>query len=435
MGLSFLYSKTVPTVSRERRCIMKEKTRLTADDRINLQACIVKELSMNAICRIIDKNRSTIYREIKKYSVHKDGRHSCYLCSKNGHCDKVKEYRLDIPCQYFIEAIMCPKLNKFPFVCNNCVNKPTCLKDKRFYDCAKAERMSRRNRITTRRRKDLTDEELLLIDSTITPLVRKGQSLHHIYITNPCLKEICSERTIRRLVDDGYLALMSNELRRWSAFRPKAPYVFNRDNRVNQVERLFMRTYTDFTKYVKNHPHLSIVQYDSVIGKATDKQAILTITFPKERFQFGRLIKKGDPTSVNETLAKLFKEIGMEKVKEVFAINLSDNGMEFSYLHQMEILGLRVYFTNPYRSTDKAACERNHEFIRYVIPKSTTLNSLTQDDVDLLFSHINSYVRESYYNKTPYELILERFGKDFLECIRIKKILPQDVFLKPSLLK
>ena len=78
-----------------------------------------------------------------------------------------------IPCQYLEEAIMCPKLNTFPFICNNCLNKTVCLKDKRFYDCAKAERMSRRNRITTRRRKDLTDEEMLLIDSIVTPLVRK----------------------------------------------------------------------------------------------------------------------------------------------------------------------------------------------------------------------------------------------------------------------
>ena len=101
----------------------------------------------------------------------------------------------------------------------------------------------------------------------------------------------------------------------------------------------------------------------------------------------------------------------------------------------MEVLNLRVYFTNPYRSTDKASCERNHEFIRYVIPKGHSLNNLTQDKVDLLFSHINSYVRESNYNKTPFELIEERFGIDFLNNIGIKKILPQDVLLKPRLLK
>ena len=413
---------------------MKSKERITADDRINLQAALTKELNMRSICRLLNKNRTTIYREIKKYSIHKEGRHSCYLCTKTDNCDKKKEFRLGVQCQYFTGS-SCPKLKSYPYVCNTCKQRGTCLLDKIYYDCSKAERMSDANRVTTRRRKDLTADEIVKIDSVVTPLVKKGQSIHHIYITNPFLHDICSERTIRRMIYDGYLSLMANELRRWSRFKHKQEYNYKRDNRINQIERLFKRTYSDFTIYVKNHPHVSIVQYDSVIGKINDKLAILTITFPKERFQFGRIINKGDPNSVNEELAKLFKQIGMEKVSEVFAVNLADNGIEFSYLHQMEVLNLRVYFTNPYRSTDKASCERNHEFIRYVIPKGHSLNNLTQDKVDLLFSHINSYVRESNYNKTPFELIEERFGIDFLNNIGIKKILPQDVLLKPRLLK
>lgn len=98
-------------------------------------------------------------------------------------------------------------------------------------------------------------------------------------------------------------------------------------------------------------------------------------------------------------------------------------------------LYILFYFTNPYRSTDKAACERNHEFLRYIIPKGNALDDLTQDDVNLMFSHINSYVRKSNQNKTPYELIVERFGPEFVELIGIKHIDANDVVLKPKLLK
>ena len=94
-----------------------------------------------------------------------------------------------------------------------------------------------------------------------------------------------------------------------------------------------------------------------------------------------------------------------------------------------------MFFTNPYRSTDKASCERNHEFNRYVIPKGKSLDFLTQEKVELLFSHINSYVRESNKNKTPYDLMVERFGKEFMDIIGIKRIKPSDVCLKPSLLR
>ena len=95
-------------------------------------------------------------------------------------------------------------------------------------------------------------------------------------------------------------------------------------------------------------------------------------------------------------------------------INLSDNGPEFAKFHEIEFDEYEqrlchVFFTKPYKSTDKAECERNHEFIRYVIPKGKSLDFLTQKKVNLLFSHINSYIRESNKNKTPYQLTVERF--------------------------
>ena len=94
-----------------------------------------------------------------------------------------------------------------------------------------------------------------------------------------------------------------------------------------------------------------------------------------------------------------------------------------------------MFFANPYRSTDKASCERNHEFIRYVIPKGRSLDGLTKAKVETLFPRINSYVRGSNENRTPYELMLARFGEGFMEAIGVKRIPGKDVLLKPSLLK
>ena len=187
--------------------------------------------------------------------------------------------------------------------------------------------------------------------------------------------------------------------------------------------------------YLKSHPTARVVQFDSVIGKQTDKYAILTITFPKERFQFGLRIVKSNPESVYGHLHQLFNMIGFEKTQEIFPILLADNGIEFSTFHNLEKFDIKVYFTNPYRSNDKAECERNHEFIRYIIPKGKSLDFLTQEDINKMFSHINSYIRESNQNKTPYELIVERFGPEFVELIGIKHIDANDVVLKPKLLK
>ena len=169
-------------------------------------------------------------------------------------------------------------------------------------------------------------------------------------------------------------------------------------------------------------------------GKATDRKAILTITYPEFRFQFGFLIAKGSARSALRKLALLKKLLGADYAA-AFECNLSDNGPEFARFHEIEEWGVGAFFANPYRSTDKAACERNHEFIRCVIPKGRSLDGLTQAKAELLFSHINSYVRGSNENRTPYDLMAARFGEGFMEAIGVKRIPAKDVLLKPSLLK
>ena len=413
------------------------KTRITIDDRINIQAGLEKQVSLTRMINIIKKNRSTIYRELHQYSYKKgSGKKLCLLCKKRDFCEENGVYigmRSGYNCDNF-EMIKCRKLSRFPYVCNGCAHLKSCPYDKIYYDCTKAHTMSLRNRILTRKQRRIPKEKIQEINQIVSPLIQKGQSIHHIFVTSPTLKTICCERTIRRLIYDDYLDIKPADLRRYARFRHIQNKYKIRKTKISNLERLAERTYSDFLKYVRSNPNLSIVQFDSVIGKTTDKKAILTITFPKERFQFGRIIYKSDPVSVNRKIKNICRMIGPEKFKEIFAINLADNGTEFLRLHLLESKDVRVYFANPYRSTDKAACERNHEFIRYVIPKGTSLDDLTQRKLDKLFSHINSYVRASNQNKTPFELIEKRFGPEFLKSIGIKRIHPKNVLLKPELL-
>lgn len=123
-------------------------------------------------------------------------------------------------------------------------------------------------------------------------------------------------------------------------------------------------------------------------------------------------------------------------VKKIFTINLTDNGVEFSYFYQIEINedGEKIcstFFTNPYKATDKAECERLHELVRYFLPKGKSLDLLTQEMIDEMFSNINSYIRKSIGDKTPYDLVKKKFGKEFLNKIGIKRIANKKVRLRP----
>jgi IS30 family transposase len=56
-------------------------------------------------------------------------------------------------------------------------------------------------------------------------------------------------------------------------------------------------------------------------------------------------------------------------------------------------------------SWQKPHCEKNHEYIRKICPKTiTTFDRLTQEDVNLMMSHINSTCRESLGGLTPFTL-------------------------------
>ena len=86
-------------------------------------------------------------------------------------------------------------------------------------------------------------------------------------------------------------------------------------------------------------------------------------------------------------------------------------------------------------SWQKPHIEKNHEYIRYVIPRGRSLNPYTQEDMTLLMNHINSTRRVSLGNKAPYELINEE-DKDMMalwHLLKMDLIPPDEVHLKPDL--
>jgi IS30 family transposase len=279
---------------------------------------------------------------------------------------------------------------------------------------------------SSRSKSKLSIDDIQKINEVVSQGVLLGQSLHHIYISNPFLSKICVERTIRRIVYRGILSIKPHQLRRYVTY--KHEYSKNPSQmRLRDIRVLIGRSYKDYKRKTTTNKRANIVQLDSLIGCRNDNKAILTITFARYNFQFGLLIDKGSPGDVLRKLRKVFNILGSNLVKEIFPIILADNGVEFSYLNQIEIDGngekiTSTFFTNPYRSTDKAECERNHELVRYILPKSRSFNSLTQEMLDEAFSHINSYVRESKGNKTPYDLVRKRFSEEFLKLINIRRV-------------
>jgi IS30 family transposase len=94
-----------------------------------------------------------------------------------------------------------------------------------------------------------------------------------------------------------------------------------------------------------------------------------------------------------------------------------------------------VFYTDPGAPYQKGACENNHSLIRRLIPKGTSLKGYTQDDINLLMNHINSYPRKKLNNRSPFDTFSFLHGSSVLEKLGVKRIDPDDVTLNPSLFK
>lgn len=145
--------------------------------------------------------------------------------------------------------------------------------------------------------------------------------------------------------------------------------------------------------------------------------------------------------SVECVFIHIRKLIGNDEFKRLFEVILTDNGSEFfnpisieTDYQTGEVLS-HVFYCDPSASYQKGSIEKNHEYIRYVIPKSNSFNHLTQEDCNLLASHINSTSRIILNNKTPYEAVQTLFNEEIINKLGIKLIHPDEVNLSSSLLK
>ena len=91
------------------------------------------------------------------------------------------------------------------------------------------------------------------------------------------------------------------------------------------------------------------------------------------------------------------------------------------------------------RARTRQPVERNHEYIRRIIFKGESFDTLRQEHVDMMMSHVNSYVRASLMKgdapcRTPYERFVFEYGEQIAEKLGIIPIPLREVTLRPELL-
>jgi IS30 family transposase len=279
----------------------------------------------------------------------------------------------------------------------------------------------------------LNKQEFHDADAIISKAIKKGQRMYHIMQTYDVGISMSSAY---RYLHKDYLSIDKLDMPRVPKFKARKQY------RIAGVPKAAKigRTYDDFRAYITEHEINHWVEMDTVIGRVGGK-VIMTFNFTQMNFMFGLLL--GDKTSA-EAAAKirLLKKrlfLGDARFGDIFPILLTDNGGEFSnvaaFTDDAEGLpGTKLYFCDPYCSSQKPKVEKNHTIFRDIVPKGESFDDFSQDMVNTIFSHVNGSKRKILNGKSPYEAFVYFFNEETASLLGINHIPAEDVIQDKKLL-
>lgn len=394
---------------------------LSYEDRKNIEDGLNENKSINQISKEINRSHSSILREIdrnKKYS-----KPSAWNNYKINHPD------LDLSCE---------RLKHSPYVCNGCKSRSGCRKVRWTYYAREADNSYKEVKSEARKGINLTAEEIYKINSILTPLIKKGQTINHLYINHPDILDF-SKPSFYNYVNNGVFEFSPLDFPRIVKYKKRK----NSKNRRTRKEReiLINRKYDDFQKFISNHPDFNIVEMDTVEGLKEETDCFLTLLWRKSKFMLIFKLESQTSEEVTRIFNILQTLIPYDDYKRLFEVILTDNGHEFFDVLNIECMHstgeqvTKLFFCDPHMSCQKGMIEKNHEFIRYILPKGSSFKNITQEDCDLFMNNINSLCRDSLNGNSPYEAMLFLCDEYVLKSLNCYYIKPDEVILNDSLLK
>ncbi len=382
--------------------------------------CIIKEFldhghSFTVIANRIGKDRRTVAREVKNH------RHLKYAGDKSR-----KE---------------CTLTSKAPYVCNSCPNKLHCRGEMYLYDAYIAQQKYENTLSKERQHIRISENEIAQINEVIAPLmIHKHHSVNHVYATHGDLLPF-SESTFYRYIDKGVVRITNTDLRRKVYHRPPKAHKDTR-TKTNLAIRIG-RTFRDYEEHLGLNPDASVVEMDTVIGTTGGKggKCMLTLLFRKSHLMLIYVLPYKRREYVTKVFCDIKEAIGEEEFSKLFEIILTDNGTEFSDPESIEFspkTGERLchlFYCDAYSSWQKGRIEKNHEYIRYFYPKGTSFSGLTQQECDLIASHINSTPRKSLNGLSPYEVSHHFITDDTMNAFHVQRIPDEEINLSHGLIE
>ena len=388
------------------RSTMTKHKHLTLSDRNDIQLGLERGETFKAIGQSILKDPTTVSKEVKRNR-------------------QVRESTCD--------NLPCPLLDKAPFVCNGCPKRrQNCGYKKIFYLAKQAQKQYEQTLVEAREGTPLNSKTFWDMDKIISDGVKKGQHIYHILKTHNL---DVSSSIVYRHIRKGYLSIAPIDLARAVKFKER------RKSKLPSIpkEAKKGRSYEDFLNYLALNQLDSWLEMDTVMGRMGGK-VLLTFNLSFCNFIFARLLDNKTALEVTKHLYDIKNTLHQadKDFFQLFPVILTDNGREFARVDdiEMDVRGeCKLFFCDPNRSDQKGRIEKNHTLIRDILPKGTSFDNLTQEDINLVCSHVNSVKRAALNGKSAYELFAFTYGEEIPKLLGISKIPAEDVCQSSTLLQ
>jgi len=385
---------------------MTKHKHLTLSDRNDIQLGLERGETFKAIAQLILKDPTTVSKEVKRNKQIRDS------TSNN---------------------LPCPLLDKAPFVCNGCPKRrQNCGYKKILYLAKQAQKQYEQTLVEAREGTPLNSKTFWDMDKVISDGVKKGQHIYHILKTHNL---DVSSSTVYRHIRKGYLSIAPIDLARAVKFKER------RKSKLPSIpkEAKKGRSYEDFQNYLVLNQLDSWLEMDTVLGRMGGK-VLLTFNLSFCNFIFARLLDNKTALEVTKHLYDIKNTLHQadKDFFQLFPVILTDNGGEFARVDdiEMDVRGeSKLFFCDPNRSDQKGRIEKNHTMIRDILPKGTSFDNLTQEDINLVCSHVNSVKRAALNGKSAYELFAFTYGEEIPKLLGISKIPAEDVCQSSKLLQ
>jgi len=345
----------------------KKYVHLTERDRYKIEGLLDGKKTVKEISIILRRDRSTIYREIKRGKVRRiqsDFREKEQYRANVGQADydqqgQNKERSLKIGKDKELEAYIRRRMIKDKF-------SP---------------------------------------DAIIGEIKLKGLKFEGI---------ICT-KTLYNYIDAGFLSGISNKNLWQKSDKKKRGY--KTVSRVNTKNR-DCRSIEDRPKKINNRLEYGHWEGDTVKGPLGSKASLLTLTERKSREEIVIKVENGTQEAIRGAIDGMEREYG-QAFKLKFRSITFDNGVEFLGWKSLEISLLRpeerrttIYFAHSYSSWERGTNENQNRMIRRFVPKGVDIGDFSDEDIQEIEDWMNNYPRKILGYKTANQVAEECLQSD-----------------------